>query len=148
MATIRGGEALQARLRELSRKVSEKGTLRAGFLEGATYPDGTPVAMVAAIQDYGAPAVNIPPRPFFRNVIAEGERTWGDNVASVLVAADYDVKLTLGRMGEFIKGQIQNSIVNGSYVPLRPATVRRKGGVDKPLIDTGHMLNSINYEVV
>ena len=47
MATLKGGDKLEAALREIARKVSKPGKLRVGFLEGATYPDGTPVALVA-----------------------------------------------------------------------------------------------------
>lgn len=147
MATIKGGEVLEERLRELSQKVADPATLRVGFLEGATYPNGTPVAMIAAIQDYGAPSKGIPPRPFFRNVIAAGKNTWGKDLTSILIAADYNARLALGRMGELIKGQIQTSINKGSFAPLKPATVKRKG-FDKPLIDTAHMVNSVDHEVV
>ena len=147
MAVIRGGEKLEARLKELAEKVSNPGTLRVGFLPGATYPDGTSVAMVAIIQDMGAPGVGIPPRPFFRNVVATGKNTWGSALAAILKANDFDGKKALQLMGDGIKGEIVNSINNGSYAPLKPATAKRKG-FDKPLIDTGHMLNSVDYEVV
>lgn len=48
-----GGDKLNRALKDLSRKVRNPGTLNVGFLEGATYPDGTPVAYIAAIQEYG-----------------------------------------------------------------------------------------------
>jgi hypothetical protein len=32
--------------------------VKAGFIDGATYPDGTAVAMVAAVNEYGDPARN------------------------------------------------------------------------------------------
>ena len=146
MATISGGEKLEARLRELAQKVSNPGTLRVGFLEGSTYPDGTPVAMVAAIQDYGAPSRNIPPRPFFRNMVAEKKGEWPKAIEDLLIANDYDAKKALEITGEAIAGQLKDSILNGSYVPLKPATVKRKG-FDKVLVDTGHMVNSVAYEV-
>lgn len=146
MAIVRGGEKLAAKLADLARQVSNPGVLRAGFLRGATYPDGTPVAMVAAIQDYGAPGAGIPPRPFFRNVVANGTKTWPEKLAKILKANDFDAKRSLRLMGEMIKGEIQDSITNGDYAPLKEATVKRKG-FDKPLIDTGHMLNSVDYEV-
>lgn len=55
--------------------------LKVGFIDGATYPDGTPVAMVAATNEYGRPENNQPPRPFFRNAIAEHESEWTDAIA-------------------------------------------------------------------
>src|SRR5262245_47719483 len=53
MARLRGGDKLEAALREISRKVGKPGTLRVGFLSDATYPDGTPVALVAAANEFG-----------------------------------------------------------------------------------------------
>lgn len=147
MAKISGGEQLESRLQELAEKVGNPGTLRVGFLERSTYPDGTPVALVAAVHNFGAPSRGIPPRPFFSNTVAAGKKKWGDALVTLLKENDYDAKRSLALMGEGIKGEIQNAINNGSYTPLKPATVRRKG-FDKPLIDTGHMLNSVDYEVV
>lgn len=147
MARFKGGQKLEARLRELAKKVSNPGTLRAGFLEGATYPDGKPVAMIAAIQNFGAPSRGIPPRPFFGNVVAAGRKKWGDELGNLLVKTGYDATQALQLMGQQIEGEIRDSINNGSYVALKPATVRRKG-FDKPLIDSSNMVNSVDSEVV
>ena len=148
MATkyVSGGDKLAERLREIATRLGRGGTLRVGFLEKATYPDGTPVAMVAAIQDFGAPAVGIPPRPFFRNMVAAKQAGWPDAIEQNLIATDYDVDKTLARVGEGIAGQLKQSIVDTNEPPLKPATIRRKG-FDKPLIDTSVMINSVDYEI-
>ena len=67
---ISTGPGLRKRLSEIARGLDKAAKVRIGFLENATYPDGKPVAMIAAIQEFGAPARNIPPRPFFRQMIA------------------------------------------------------------------------------
>lgn len=146
MATIRGGEKLLAKLAELSSQVSKPGTLKVGFLSGAAYPDGTPVAAIAAIQNYGAPAAGIPPRPFFSNMIRAKSPTWGDGVAKALKAADYDATKALEVVGEAIEGQLRQSIRDTNDPALAPSTVKRKGFA-KPLIDTGHMIASVDHEV-
>ena len=147
MATVKGGEKLVVALEKLAQKLSGARAVRVGFFEGSTYPDGTSTPMVAAIQNYGAPAAGIPPRPFFSNVVARGRKQWAEKVRMLLKSADYDTARTLTLMGEGIKGEIQKEINSGSFTPLLPATVRRKG-FDKPLIDTGHMLNSVDFEVI
>lgn len=139
MATIRGGERLEARLREIAEKVGKPATLRVGFLEGARYPDGKPVAMIAAIHNYGK-------WPFFSNMVAEKSPTWGDAIGANLVANNYDVEKTLLLAGEGIEGQLKQAIVDTMAPPLSPATIKRKG-FDKPLIDTSHMLKSTGHEV-
>ena len=71
---ISTGPGLRKRLSEIARGLDKAAKVRIGFLENATYPDGKPVAMIAAIQEFGAPARNIPPRPFFRQMIAAKSR--------------------------------------------------------------------------
>jgi hypothetical protein len=146
MAEIRGGDKLEKALAELTVKINNAATLKVGFLSGAKYPDGTPVAMIAAIQDYGAPRAGIPPRPFFRNMVREKSPEWSEAMARLLKANDYDATKTLKLTGEAIKGQLQTAIRDFVGVPLKPATIKRKK-FDKQLVDTGHMLNSVDYNV-
>jgi hypothetical protein len=146
VASFTGGDKLRAKLAELAAKVGRPATVQVGFLEGATYPNGTSVALVAAVQEFGAPSRGIPPRPFFRAMIAKESGHWGDDVGKILAANGYDGPKALALMGEEISGELRQSIVETNSPPLAPATAKAKGS-DKPLVDTGHMLNSIDYEV-
>jgi len=178
---FKGGDALMARLKEIADKAGKGGTLRTGFLENATYPDGTPVALVAAAHEFGAEIdhpggtryvigkdgmarfvpndfvgpvsgvtaphrINLPMRSFFRTMIAEKSAGWGKALGAVAVANDYDIDKALGQMGEGLKGQLQASIQKLDSPPLKASTVSKKGFA-KPLVDTGHMMNSVDYEV-
>lgn len=149
MPVRRNGSGLVAHLERIRTRLGRESgkKVRVGFLEGATYPDGTPVALVAAVQDLGAPSRNIPPRPFFRNMVADKSREWPSALRAALKAADYDAEKALGVVGEGIAGQLRQSIVDTNDPPLSSVTIKRKG-FDKPLVDTGHMLNSIDKEVV
>src|SRR5260370_1264933 len=122
MATIKGGGKLEQALREIAEKVKHPAKLRVGFLAGATYPDGTPVAMVAAIQDYGAPSRSIPPRPFFRNMVASKSKQWPADVAAAVKSSDYDAEAALALVGEHIRGQLQQAINDFNGAPLAAAT--------------------------
>lgn len=141
-----GGAALEARLAEIAQRIGKSGTLRVGFLEDASYPNGTPVATVAAIQEFGAPGAHIPPRPFFRTMIAAKKDEWGPALGALVKQHDYDGNAALTQMGQGIEGQLQQSIRDTNDPPLAPATVAAKG-FDKPLVDTGHMLNSVDSDV-
>ena len=114
MATFKfeGGEKLKAHLKKLSKKVSKASVVEVGFFEGKNYSNGTSIPMVAAIQEFGAPAKGIPPRPFFRNMIKKEEGHWGGDVAALLQAHDYDAAKVLGFMGEEIEGELKQSIVD------------------------------------
>lgn len=160
LANVRGGRKFEQALRDIARRLN-KGALQVGFMENAIYPDGKKVAMIAAIQEFGAPGAGIPPRPFFRNMIAAKSAEWPEAIAKTLIKSKYDVNLTLNRVGEAIKGQLQQSIRDLTSPPLKPATIIRKGGTAgmvfnpkkrstfpaKPLIDTGHMLDSVTYRI-
>lgn len=177
MATIKGGDKLAAALAKISAGVSKPATLSVGFLEGSTYPDGTSTPMVAAIQEFGAQKAGIPPRPFFRNMIAAKSPEWPEAVGELLKDNDYDAERTLGRAGEGIKGQLQQSIIDTNEPALSPITVmlrgmksndqslvvtgktvgeaaaRVKAGLTnygastKVLDETGHMINSVDFTV-
>jgi hypothetical protein len=172
---IKGGEKLAAALGEIAQKLGKSATLRVGFLENATYPDGTPVAMVAAIQEFGAPRAGIPPRPFFRTMVANKSPEWGKAIGDLLPAADYDADKVLNQAGAAIAGQLRQSIVDTNTPPLSPVTLMLRkmksegmtitksslriararlasgesvGGVStKPLVETGHLLQSVDYEI-
>ncbi|HQT79437.1 MAG TPA: hypothetical protein PLD10_20530 [Rhodopila sp.] len=147
-----GGAALEAHLREIAQKVRRSGTLEVGFPEGSTYPDGTPVAYIAAIQEFGTQNagpnhnVTIPARPFFRTMIAEKRNEWGPALGQIIVNVRYDTEAALSQLGEGIQGQLQKSIRDWTQPPNAASTVAEKG-FDKPLIDTGHMVNSVRYVV-
>lgn len=177
MATISGGDKLKAALGQIAKNLSTGGTLRVGFLENATYPDGTSVAMVAAIQEFGAPKAGIPPRPFFRNMIAEKSPEWPAAVGEALKDSDYDGEKALELTGQGISGQLRQSIADTSTPPLSPVTLMLRkmkaenpdlqvtgatvgeaarriaagesygGASTKPLVESGHLLNSVDYEV-
>jgi len=146
MAAIKGGNKLSAKLTEMAGMLSGKDVVRIGFLENAKYPDGKSVAMIAAINEWGAPSRGQPPRPFFRSMIAKRRGEWPGAVAGLLKANNYDVKKTLQLTGEAVSGQLRQSIIDTNSPPLAPSTIAKKGH-SKPLIDTSHMINSIDYEV-
>lgn len=146
MAELKGGNTWQKALDAIAVNVSKASSVDVGFLAGATYPDGTSVPMVAAIQEYGAPSRGIPPRPFFRQMILEHSKEWPDQVQKILKAHGYAADATLADMGELIKGELQQSIVDLTSPPLAASTVAAKGS-SKPLVDTGVMLRSVDYAV-
>lgn len=143
---IGSGSRYQRRLEEILRKIKSVKKVRVGFLENAKYPDGTSVALIAAIQDFGAPSRNIPPRPFFRNMVKDKSPEWPKAIETLLKANNYDARKTLDQTGQAIVGQLKDSIINGAWVANAPSTVKQKG-FNKPLIDTSHLLNSVDYEV-
>lgn len=147
MASISGGDKLAKYLEKWVTATAGEPHVRVGFLANATYPDGTSVASVAAFNEFGAPSRGQPPRPFFRRMIAEKAPTWGAATALAMKNSGNDIHKALDLVGQGIKGQLQQSIVDLTDPPLAASTVKAKG-FDKPLIDTSVMIKSVDYEVV
>ena len=140
---LSGGLKLMEKLEEIARQMGG-GAVSVGFLEDATYADGTPVAAVAYWNEYGKPGQ--PPRPFFRRMIAAESPTWPAKMAALAKANDYDGAAVLGSMGQDIKGALEQSIIDFQTPGLAQSTIDQKGFA-KPLIDTSHMKNSVDYKV-
>lgn len=121
-------------------------SVTAGFYAQATYPDGTSVALVAAVNEYGAPSRGQPPRPFMRDAVRKYGPTWPDALAAALKQTGGDAEKAMNAVGLIMASQIQDSIQSLTSPPLSPRTVRGKG-FDKPLIDTGVMLRSVGHLV-
>jgi hypothetical protein len=146
MAEIRGGQEFERHMTEIARMLGTGHGVRVGFLQGATYPDGTPVALIAAIHNWGAPRAGIPARPFFSSMVRDKSPEWPAAIAGLIRDNNYDARRVLQLTGEAIAGQLRQSIVDFSGVPLKPATIAKKG-FDKQLVESAHMLNSIDFEV-
>lgn len=177
MVEVKGGKQFQKALAQIAKQLNKPGTLRVGFFSNATYPDGTKVAMVAAIQEFGAPKAKIPPRPFFRSMVAAKSPEWPRAVKMQLKANNYDVEKTLQIVGQGIRDQLQQSIVDTLTPALSPVTLmlrkmkKKNPGLNvtratvgeaarrvasgestagvstKPLIETAVLLNSVDFEV-
>lgn len=141
-----GAHGLRAFRQRLQRDLASAPKLLVGFLDGATYPDGTRVAAVAAYNEYGDPACNRPPRPFMRQTIEHERDGWGKTLAAGLRMNNYKAEAGLGALGEDIAGAIRETITQFDSPPLSPCTIARKGFA-KPLIDTGMMLRSVSWEL-
>jgi len=138
-ASMSGGGNLDAYLRKLAKQLEKPKTLRVGFLETATYPDAdhTQVAQVAAWLNFGSKTA--PPRPFFTDMVASKSPAWGDKLLRLIRQNDGDITMSLGQMGEGIKGQLESALINLSAPPLSEITLMlRRMKADNPhLIVTG-----------
>lgn len=147
MAILSGGKGIEKALADISAKMS--GSVNVGFLSGATYPvaEGEPpvsVAQVAFWNEFGTTKTEM--RPFFRTMIAVESLGWAVLIGKAAKHYEYDGKTVLQFMGVKISEQLQQAIIDWRYPGNAPYTIAKKG-FDKPLIDTGHMKNSVDFEV-
>ena len=139
---------------------AEKTTLTVGFHESAKYADGTPVAYVAAIQEFGV-AGKIPPRPFMRPTIAAKRQEFLDLLGKGSKAAlrgQFTLVQVFDQVGLKVAGEIRRTISKITSPALDPDTVKARqrkyasnqqlvGGLTKPLVESGRMQDSVTHEV-
>lgn len=123
MAKATGGNGLGEHLDRISKGLSTAKRVRAGFTEQAKYPDGTPVAYIAAIQNFGAPAKGIPPRPFFSVAIRAYKDAWAKYLGKQLQKANYNAYTALSLTGEFMAQSIARQLTSTDAPPLSPVTI-------------------------
>lgn len=104
---------------------------------------------VAAIHEFGAPAANIPQRSFIRETVdvkREEIQRLQLVQAQRIVKGDVEPEAAVEQIGARVKGMIQQRIAAGIEPPNAPSTIERKGS-SKPLVDTGQLRESIDYQV-
>lgn len=119
--SLKGLQELEKTLRGMDKK-----SLQTGWFSSAKYDDGTPVAGVAAVQEFGSAKRGIPARSFMRPTIEEKKKDWSDLVAQGARAvvngkATYDQ--VLNGLGLQTVGDIQTTIVTSNYPALSPITI-------------------------
>lgn len=141
--TFSGGEKLAKVL-----KNAGNGGIRSvdiGIFASAKYPDGTPVAAVAAWNEFGTAIIR--ERPAIRIANKENE----DNLVRLIKkTVDPKTMVITKRIGGLIganhQGATQQSIVKLKSPGNAPSTVKAKGS-SNPLVDTGFYKNSVTFKV-
>lgn len=115
------------------------------FYSNVAKPNGKPrkftrqaektAAEVAIANEFGGG--KRPPRAFMRNCWGKNYAKWIRFVQDVL-PQNMDIVKTFWKLGDKIKGDLSETILNWKYPPNAPSTIKRKG-FNKPLVDSGNM---------
>jgi hypothetical protein len=96
----------------------------------------------------------IPPRPFMKKTFDDNQdqvKSISDNLKGQIFAGQISVQGALKKMGVWYQGQIWKTFEKNNFKPNSPLTVlwKTKNGKsgDTPLINTGQMRQSINFEI-
>lgn len=105
-----------------------------------------PLAVIAAIHEFGLG--DMPQRSFLRSAYDENLPMIDKMIQRVANGAVFGLgtNAALNKLGNVVQGMVQRKIVDGPFVPNSPATIKRKKS-SKPLIDTGHLRQSIRYVI-
>lgn len=134
---------------------------KVGWFQTAHYKDGTSVAYVAAIHEFGVPEKNIPPRLGMRATADEKRAKWAgvaEQSAKQILAGNMTPWEGMERLGLVAAGDVRKHITEVTQPPLKVATVKarlagkRQGNVvsvtiAKPLVRIGELLGSLTNTV-
>ncbi|QDH49636.1 hypothetical protein KYLE_40 [Pantoea phage Kyle] len=123
-----GGELVAERARKLEY----------GFTSKFTLPNGQEVDAYT------------PPRPFMRFaglLFSADRRRIENNIAKKLFSGKIDADQALAQIGLAMEAKIVDSIKEGEWIGNSYFTIKQKG-FDKPLIETGHMWQTVSSKVV
>lgn len=118
-------ERVVARIAQLPAEFQGR-VAKAGVVGAEHYEDGTPVAYVAAIQEFGAPERGIPARPFFRPTIAEQRDEWAGLLADgarAVIRGATTAEDVLEGVGLQAAGDIRAKIASIQEPKLSPITL-------------------------
>lgn len=117
-----------------------------GFQHDATYNKSNSnakevkyVAQVAYDNNYGN---GVPIRPFFTNVV-DGDKDY-QRIFEEYIKEGYPVAQALTFIGIEMQQDIQREIIDLRTPPNSPYTIAKKKS-SNPLVDTGHMGDSVTY---
>ena len=103
-------------------------------------------AMIAMVHEFG---INVPERSFLRSTVLEQAdkyaRIFATNIPDAIKNGTPAYE-AYSRLGTIAMNDVRLKIASGEFAALAPATIKRKKS-SKPLIDTGNLRQSINYEI-
>lgn len=103
---------------------------------------------LAVIQEFG---LGVPERSFLRATFDKLKDRWfkfASRVMRLVAKGKIPLERGLAIIGEKVKADVKRAITQGAGIPPpnAPSTIARKGS-SRPLVDTGRLVGSIDYEV-
>jgi hypothetical protein len=153
------------------RAAVDKKYTKVGIPGTAKEPDeGTPLALIGLVMEFGSPAKGIPERPSLLPATRKGKpdfiRLNKRNLQKIL-RDETTLDKSLAQLGAMAVGKVVHEILTGDFKPLQPSTIAarkrrlsqgyqqslatRQGKplqLDKPLVDTGNFVASFTHQEV
>jgi len=142
------------KLEKIASKMDGPGTVKVGLPKGSNnYPDGTSIIMVGTVHEFGSPSRNIPQRSYLRSTINGNRKKYLGmlkKLATKITKENMSPLKALNLLGLQVKSDVQSKIRAIKQPPLKSPSKKRIGEGKEganPLIDTGHLIQSIQYKV-
>jgi len=109
------------------------------------------VGEIAAVNEFGTQDGHVPERSFLRSTFDEKHPElveMAHKAIDKVLEGHLDTRTALNMMGSKLATDVKNKITMGAGVPPpnAPATIAAKGS-DRPLVDTGRLVNAVTWQV-
>lgn len=144
----KGWNRIKKELEDIDNAYVKVGVLSDAGSYAETEGKSVNLADVATFNEFGTSS--IPARPFMAQTFENNRNMVSATIAVMkdqIFAGESSVSRALNKLGTWYKGLTQKIFREGDFQENAPATIRLKGS-SKPLIDTGRLRQSIDYEVV
>lgn len=146
---------------ELVRQLTEvnRRYVKAGFPSDGSVKNGnngrnhsytmSEIAVIGAIQEFGAPRAGTPPRPFLSTAFdsnLDGFMSFSEMLKIGIGNQTVSYQQVLEATGVWWVDRIRETIVGHAWEQNAPSTKRAKGS-SRPLIDTAQMINSVQARI-
>lgn len=150
---VKNADSAKRSLEALINNLGDNTQVLIGVQKGAgNYDDGLPLAVVAAANHFGANLaanISIPARPFLDVAIEKNQRKYSvtaKNLLPKVLEGEMEMDQLLDSIGLQAASDVQEFMVELKTPPNAPRTVKKKGS-SNPLIDSGHLVQSIRHEI-
>lgn len=149
IVSISGGTKFYQRLKEIEEKMKSRGVY-IGLPKGTgNYEDGTPIAVIGAVQEFGSANGQIPERSFLRVPLRAAKKEFSkiiQNLLPKILSGEITQDNALHQLGAKAVSVSQEAISAGIDPPNAPSTVKRKGS-STPLINEGTLRQNITHVI-
>ena len=141
---IRSPKKAIKEIEKLAKSLKGPDLVKIGLPKGSNdYPDGTSVIMVGLVHEFGSPSRNIPQRSFLRSTVNSKKREY-KGIFKRLGKKIIDGKITKLEALKLVGLKVQTD-VRDKITDINSPELKSRDG--NPLVDTGHLRQSITYEV-
>lgn len=146
---VSGGNKLAHKMREIEERLRKRNVYVGVPAAAGQYEDGTSIATIAAVNEFGSADGVIPERSFLRVPLRAKQKDFAKVFRQLIpevVAGRMDMFQLLSAAGAKAVSVSQEAISAGIAPPNADSTVAAKGS-STPLVDQGTLRQSITYIV-
>lgn len=148
---VSGGNRMAQRMAELRQRLQKNSGVFVGLPRGAgSYEDGTPIAVIGAIQEFGSADGRIPERSFLRAPLRANVKLL-NKIMKELLPQVVGGQMTMFQLMEAVGARAaavsQEAIEAGIAPANAPSTIASKGKGKQALVDDGFLRQQITYVV-